>query len=31
MIEDAMNIIRKGGAVVATALSTMADNQPTLG
>lgn len=31
MLEDAANIIRKGGAVVMTALSTMADNQPTLG
>ncbi|MEZ0340693.1 NDMA-dependent alcohol dehydrogenase [Mycobacterium sp. pV006] len=30
-IEEAANIIRKGGAVVMTALSTMADNQPTLG
>ncbi|WP_460353783.1 NDMA-dependent alcohol dehydrogenase [Mycobacterium sp. ZZG] len=31
MLEEAANIIRKGGAVVMTALSTMADNQPTLG
>jgi S-(hydroxymethyl)glutathione dehydrogenase/alcohol dehydrogenase len=31
MLEDAANIIRKGGAVVMTALSTMADNAPTLG
>lgn len=31
MLEDAANIIRKGGAVVMTALSTMADNSPTLG
>lgn len=30
MIDDAVNIIRKGGAVVVTALSTMADNQATL-
>lgn len=31
MLEDAANIIRKGGAVVMTALSTMADNSPALG
>jgi len=30
MIEDAVNIIRKGGAVVLTALATMTDNQATL-
>ncbi len=30
MLEDASNIIRKGGAVVMTALAPMADNQPTL-
>lgn len=31
MLEEAANIIRKGGAVVMTALSAMADTQPTLG
>lgn len=31
MLEDAANIIRKGGAVVMTALSTMAEHSPTLG
>ena len=30
MIEDAANIIRKGGAVVMTALASMADTAPTL-
>lgn len=31
MLEEAANIIRKGGAVVMTALSSMTDNSPTLG
>lgn len=31
MIEDALNIIRKGGAVVATAIASMTDATPTLG
>ncbi|MCF6387835.1 NDMA-dependent alcohol dehydrogenase [Mycobacterium sp. MBM] len=31
MVEEAANIIRKGGAVVMTALSSMTDNSPTLG
>jgi S-(hydroxymethyl)glutathione dehydrogenase/alcohol dehydrogenase len=31
MLDDAVNIIRKGGAVVMTALSSMTDNQATLG
>ena len=30
MLEDAANIIRKGGAVVMTALASMADTAPTL-
>jgi S-(hydroxymethyl)glutathione dehydrogenase/alcohol dehydrogenase len=30
MIEDALNIVRKGGAVVVTALASMADVTPTL-
>lgn len=30
MIEDALNIVRKGGAVVLTALASMADVTPTL-
>lgn len=30
MVEEAANIVRKGGAVVMTALSTMADTSPTL-
>ncbi len=30
MLEEAANIIRKGGAVVMTALATMADSAPTL-
>ena len=30
MIDDALNIVRKGGAVVVTALASMADETPTL-
>ena len=30
MINDALNIIRKGGAVVVTAIASMADVTPTL-
>ena len=30
MINDALNIVRKGGAVVMTAIASMADVTPTL-
>jgi S-(hydroxymethyl)glutathione dehydrogenase/alcohol dehydrogenase len=31
MLEDAANIVRKGGAIVMTAIASMADSSPTLG